>query len=78
MICYVLLEFKGLQEKLFPPLQVQALDKKNTQLHIKPCIISAHSPVSLNLVDILDNLKRAGGGSVRIDSYNSISIDVSK
>ena len=39
---------------------------------------SAQSPVSLNLVDIFDNLKRARGSSVRIDSDNSITIDVSK
>ena len=39
---------------------------------------SAQSPVSLNLVDIFDKLKRAGGGSVRINCDNSISIDISK
>ena len=31
MICYVLLEIKGLEEQLFPRLQVQALDEKNIQ-----------------------------------------------
>ena len=39
---------------------------------------TGQSPASLNLVDIFDNLKRAGGGSVRIDSDNSITIDISK
>ena len=39
---------------------------------------SAQSPVSLNLVDIFDKLKRAGGSSVRINCDNSISIDISK
>ena len=38
--------------------------------------ISAQS--SLNLVDIFDNLKRAGGGSIRINNDNSISIDITK
>ena len=38
--------------------------------------ISAQSP--LNLVDIFDNLKRAGGGSIRINNDNSISIDITK
>ena len=38
--------------------------------------ISAQSP--LNLVDIFNNLKRAGGCSIRINNENSISIDITK